>query len=493
MLRTWVLGVLCVFVSSFFIGYTIQSQKNATLQEARNHAVNDIHYLGLDIDRTLYGLNQTFTGIENLLRTIDHVDANKPGLIQAALENQLAQNTPVSSLLILNTAGKALYKSNSLQQEELQYSDFFSIHTNHQLKQLYIGRPIAVTGSTDRWQFGVSRGLRNSTGELEMVLVGMVDLNLLFDRYQAIKLSNGASLTLSSLDGYVYTHLPDHQQYVGKFLRNLVRPGDLTKKTIVMRQPVGTDQQIHLIASRRIGNYPLVVSISEPEGTILASWRKTALNFAVLGTVVSLIIMFMTYRVTRYQKKQLRIKEELRNQATTDALTGLANRRSVLEHAEHEIKKARRTGAPLSFILIDLDHFKKVNDTYGHEMGDKVLQRTAKLLNKMCREADIVSRYGGEEFLLLLSNTDLDGALIDAERIRRTLAKQPHRCQNKVFNVTASIGVSQWAEHEENYIEALRRADKALYKVKNLGRNDVDYQCTATVTPLRKNHLRLQD
>jgi len=316
-------------------------------------------------------------------------------------------------------------------------------------------------------------------------MVATIDIKYMQQRYQGAQLHSDAMMTLSSLDGYIYTRLPEQRTLLGRYVKNYVKPANTENKTIVTRE-ISTSRKIsNIVISRRIGPYPLVVSISVPESSLLMTWHQSVMQFIILGVVVSGMILYLTHRVARYQNKQREIKIELKNQATTDPLTGLTNRRYVLEQAAHEIKKARRTGAPLSFILMDLDHFKVVNDSYGHDIGDKVLRKTANILKNMCREADIVSRYGGEEFLLVLPDTDMDGALVDAERVRKTLAETSYRHSKKTFTVTASFGVSQWAEYENDHTEAMRRADKALYKVKNLGRNDVDFQATASVTPLR--------
>ena len=484
--RTWGLGLFFIFATSFLVTYIIQEQKQAARLEARTHSITNVHYLSMHFQRTHSGLHQTFRGLEPLLAAIpsggNAISANN---LKTALSTLVSDNPFMVSLVILGPGGQPIHWSGIEQSKEFQLTDTFVIHKNHQVENLYVGRPFAARDLPGTWFFGVSKGFRSENG-LQSVMVATIDLNYIYQRYKQAKLHVNSTLTISSLDGYIYTQLPEFYNQVGKFSQTLVRSENNLKQTTVSRQ-MSNNGGSNIVTSSRVGSYPLLVTLSEPEASVLANWRKDARNLIFLGVAVTLVIFFLTYRVTKYQKRQTQIKEELRNQASTDHLTGLANRRYALKHATHEIKKARRTRAAISFILMDLDHFKTVNDNYGHDMGDKVLRKTANILKRICREADIVSRYGGEEFFLILPDTDLDGALADAERIRKIMEQTLYRANKQNFAVTASFGVSQWAEHEEDYTEAMRRADKALYKVKNLGRNGVDFQETATITPLHRS------
>jgi two-component system cell cycle response regulator len=154
----------------------------------------------------------------------------------------------------------------------------------------------------------------------------------------------------------------------------------------------------------------------------------------------------------------------------TDSLTGLGNRRRLDESLITEITRARRTGGKLCALMADLDHFKRVNDTFGHGAGDKVLAAFGKILRKQTRNTDIVVRAGGEEFVGLMPHTDLAQGLATAERIRNTIAAA--RIEPLPDSVTASFGVAELAAGEEGNA-FMRRVDKALYEAKHAGRNRV--------------------
>ncbi len=164
----------------------------------------------------------------------------------------------------------------------------------------------------------------------------------------------------------------------------------------------------------------------------------------------------------------------LENLSITDELTGIANRRHFEWRLAEEVERARRYQYPLSALMLDLDHFKRVNDTYGHQIGDIVLQQIAQRLKRVLRRTDFLARYGGEEFVVLAPQTPADRALILAERLRQVIAESPISVSPDLqLRITISIGVAVFPEHAQNGNELVRAADEALYKAKQTGRNRV--------------------
>ncbi|MBK5968854.1 MULTISPECIES: GGDEF domain-containing protein [Thiorhodovibrio] len=166
------------------------------------------------------------------------------------------------------------------------------------------------------------------------------------------------------------------------------------------------------------------------------------------------------------------LEAELRRMATTDELTGISNRRHILELGEHEVRRHRRTQQPLTLMLCDLDYFKQVNDCYGHGIGDDVLCHFADLFRSELREGDVAGRLGGEEFLGILPETTLDDGLQVAERLRERLAQAQIQSQRGPIQLTLSIGVASLAK-DEPLNRAIARADRSLYRAKDAGRNQV--------------------
>lgn len=164
---------------------------------------------------------------------------------------------------------------------------------------------------------------------------------------------------------------------------------------------------------------------------------------------------------------------ELVRLATTDSLTGLPNRRYFLQVANLEAVRVLRFGAVASVVMVDLDHFKSVNDTYGHGVGDETLRQITQLLAKHLRQIDVLARIGGEEFTIMLPGTNEAGGVTLAKKLRQTLSETPVKVGNNQFNVTASFGVAEILAGETEVDACLGRADKALYAAKRSGRNSV--------------------
>ncbi|WP_158303991.1 sensor domain-containing diguanylate cyclase [Paramagnetospirillum magneticum] len=168
-----------------------------------------------------------------------------------------------------------------------------------------------------------------------------------------------------------------------------------------------------------------------------------------------------------------RMEAELRRLATTDVLTGIFNRRHFMEMARIEVDRARRHGRPLVALMLDIDHFKRINDTHGHPVGDVAIKALADVCTQIIRHEDVLGRMGGEEFAIVLTETDLDGALLVAERLRQAVAAIRIPAELGTVAFTTSIGVAERLEGDATIDTILSRADMALYSAKRSGRNKV--------------------
>jgi two-component system cell cycle response regulator len=180
-------------------------------------------------------------------------------------------------------------------------------------------------------------------------------------------------------------------------------------------------------------------------------------------------------RILDLQRNLIATREELRFRATYDALTGLSNRGAILEALGREHSRRAREGGTFGIILADLDHFKAVNDTYGHASGDEVLKETARRMSACVRHYDIVGRYGGEEFLVVVPSSDRTNTMGLAERMRLAIESQPVHVGQEQISVTASFGVTVCADDHHELTAMLRVADEALYRTKRAGRNRVEF------------------
>ncbi len=170
------------------------------------------------------------------------------------------------------------------------------------------------------------------------------------------------------------------------------------------------------------------------------------------------------------------VRDAFAYEATTDGLTALLNRRGLEARAEEAVALSRRYGRPLACLMVDIDHFKRVNDTYGHRAGDAVLRQVAERIRLATRISDIVARYGGEEFVLLLPETDEESAVIAAEKVRARIANEPLPVSNgtdAAVELRVSVGIGCVDETTADAHELFSTADEALYRAKRLGRDRV--------------------
>jgi diguanylate cyclase (GGDEF)-like protein len=219
-----------------------------------------------------------------------------------------------------------------------------------------------------------------------------------------------------------------------------------------------------------------LLRIYRPEGV---NFQMEYLQCVVLGfvmvifSVVGGYISSLRQNLSISKSEQAKSIEIIREMAIRDVLTSLYNRRHVLELLDHEKNRSSRGGGIFCLAIMDIDHFKNVNDTYGHLVGDAVLQAVANTMKTTMRNTEYCARYGGEEFLIVLTQTNINGALIGAERVRANIEKIPFPDIDSNLKITVSIGLSEY-KMREDIEKVIARADEALYRAKNGGRNRVE-------------------
>lgn len=196
-------------------------------------------------------------------------------------------------------------------------------------------------------------------------------------------------------------------------------------------------------------------------------------TLAFLRTVNTIICFLSLSSLVSFHAQASRKSErDLQKLADTDLLTGIGNRRSLIDEAASHMRR-NCSGRPVAFILIDLDHFKYLNDHYGHAFGDKVLSQTASLMNDLMRPDDSLARWGGEEFLIMVRNADLHAATRVAERLCSAIGDQVFDTGEGEIRITATLGVAE-GQPDESMDSCVSRADEALYRGKQKGRSRVE-------------------
>lgn len=197
------------------------------------------------------------------------------------------------------------------------------------------------------------------------------------------------------------------------------------------------------------------------------------IHFLASMVTVTVLAYFYEYTSQKSYAKLLSVSRELEKATLSDFLTGLANRRRILQQIEHEKNRYDRQKQTFSIVLCDIDHFKNINDTHGHDCGDVVLKAIADVFSETLRKVDMPARWGGEEFLILLPASDLEGAVVAAERLRREVEQKTMVYDNCEVRVTMSFGIAIWKNTDGDIDEFIKRADENLYRAKEEGRNRV--------------------
>jgi diguanylate cyclase (GGDEF)-like protein len=221
------------------------------------------------------------------------------------------------------------------------------------------------------------------------------------------------------------------------------------------------------------GSFEVYIDISRYQNEIEGFLK----SFMIIGTVILVLVFGFLFVQMRQGTNQLsKIQKELEKLSATDVLTGIFNRRHLFIRAEEEFAKTHRqtkNDDAVGYIMIDVDNFKKINDTYGHIIGDEILKELANRLISSIRKYDIAGRYGGEEFLVILPNSNFEATQKVAERIWTTCKEQPFIVKKSSHNITVSLGIACIKKEDKELDAVLKRADEGLYKAKNLGRDRI--------------------
>ena len=262
-------------------------------------------------------------------------------------------------------------------------------------------------------------------------------------------------------DGYLSLGRRLDAEYIGELKSSYDLPG--------LRLVNGAEEAINSKAlldgsDRTIGH--LTWSVERPSLLIAPQ---------VIGIVIPFfwLAMFLTrYFINQDHADRIAFEERLYKEATLDALTNISNRRHLMAMGEQEIAFHRRNGAMLTVALFDIDHFKRINDIYGHAMGDKALVHMTQVCSDELRESDIFGRIGGDEFAIILRETSIEEAVEVVNRIRKKIEAYPIRTDDAIITMTVSIGLAPMEDHK-TFARILKLADDALYKAKKNGRNQV--------------------
>jgi len=370
--------------------------------------------------------------------------------------------------------------------------EYFKYHLQNESLAPYIGPPIR-SRTTGEWIMTVSIRLEDAQGAFAGVALATLRVESFLEFFRSFELGEAGIVNLARTDGVQLVRYPFSPDLIAVNVGNgpvakAIQAGS-TRGVLVFDSPV--DGEKRMVGYAASGRYPIRLSVGITESYAFASWRR-GFFLTILAAATALgVILYLGLRTMRGIEQRANdeillradhgslktVNTELQILATEDGLTGLANRRFFDQTFAKSFEQAKSNQTPIALLLLDIDHFKKYNDTYGHPAGDECLRRVAALVrNALGRPTDLAARYGGEEMAVILPGTDLQGAALIAEEIRRAVeAAMIESRAVELGRVTVSVGVAGYIPSTQAQVcdELLLLTDKALYKAKQDGRNRV--------------------
>ncbi|RQS13085.1 sensor domain-containing diguanylate cyclase [Burkholderia sp. Bp9002] len=360
---------------------------------------------------------------------------------------------------------------------------YFTVHRDHPNVGLYISDPYRSRLRNGSPSIALSRRISRPDGSFGGIAVMSIRLEYFQDLFSRLALGERGSMSLIGTNGLMLMRKPFDPKIIG---RNISKASTfkrfMTAREGSFADTASIDGVRRLYVFRHLNNLPLIIMVAEAESDIYAAWYDRAIPVGSAMALLALGFVGLSLLLDVQLRKRHRAETELQALARTDGLTGLDNRRMLDVTLAREWRRAARSQHALSLLFVDIDHFKRYNDTQGHQAGDDALAAVGRCLaGCLRRPADYAARYGGEEFVVILPDVDSSGAAAIAESIRAGIHDLGIRHDASEFGrLTASIGVAtcfpQW---DAGVQAALKLADDALYRAKENGRNKVVVQAAA--------------
>ncbi|MGF6309387.1 diguanylate cyclase (GGDEF)-like protein [Bradyrhizobium sp. i1.8.4] len=470
--RLLALGIGLVLCFSAICASVLWEMAGKDYQHAKEAATNLAASIASEIDRNIELYDLSLQAVADGVK-LPEFGKISPELRQVVLFDRAATAKDLGSILVLNATGDVTLDSRTLTPRTANFADrdFFRVHQSRADNGLFISTPwITPDGE---YLISLSRRISNDDGSFAGVVAGSMRLSYFHNLFRKLNFGFGDSMALFNTDGVMLMRAPFDISKIGQSIRDSLvfrqfparQSGFYTTKSIV-------DHVSRLYVFQQVGHHPLLIAEGLALSGIYADWwQQLWLIGSVVAALCAFSIVLMFYLLAAL-KRRAAAEGQLAHLASTDALTGLANRRRLDDILDVEWRRGMRAKAPVSLLMIDVDHFKTFNDTHGHQAGDDVLATVGRCIAASTKRAtDLGARYGGEEFSVLLPGIGKAGALEVAEQIR---AKLTAARESEHELPTVSIGLSCLVpDHERTSRDLLKAADLALYQAKREGRDRV--------------------
>lgn len=444
--------------------------------QAELAARNLVSSLGNDIARNIELFDLSLQAVVEGLRN-SQVMSVSPELRQLILFDRSTTAKNIGSLLVLDRDGKVLIESRSTSPRDTNYASrpYFQFHREHPGGGLHISAPYMT--KRGEYVLAISRRVDAEDGSFAGVVAGMLKLSYFHDLFRHVTVGDGDALTVFNTDGVALMREPFVMNIVGRDIsESVVTQAMLSEPDGVLEAQAGIDGVSRFYVHQSVPGLPLKISYGTALNRIYAGWRQEAWRIGALVVSLCCINIALLIGLMRSLSRRDEAEAQLHRLATTDALTGLYNRRHFDQTIAREWNRARRVSAPVSVLMIDADHFKAFNDTFGHQMGDDVLAALGDCIASVTqRTSDCSARYGGEEFAVILPGIGADETLCVAQAIRCKIGALRELQQGRLDRLpTVSIGAATLVPQAGlSPRDLVKAADAALYAAKEAGRDCV--------------------
>lgn len=476
----------CVLGLNLFLFVEARSYLDRSQQTAEENARQWTKNMALALEREIAG--QVGKIDIALLSVTDEIERQQKqgGINEAALNGfiqRLHQRLPqTDAIRITDANGLLRYGTDRSPDRIINLADREHFRTLKAKPDagLVMSKP-QISRTNGKWVVVFARGITDADGKFHGMAFIPIQLTSLTDTFSRIGIPKQGSITLRSAALEIIARYPvpqdggKHvgQSKVGPALVELLHRG-ATEGSFSATTPF--DGIPRLLYFRKVGDYPLLLIVGRAKAEYLQEWSKHRSLAMFTGTSFLLATLLKSGLMYRYWRHLVAVRDEMADMAKNDYLTGLVNRRAFIAATESEIARSLRYNTTMSLLMLDVDHFKAINDTHGHEVGDQALQHLAACARSVLREVDLIGRWGGEEFVALLPETSSLRAEEAAERLRQEIENSTITVGDQQVKITVSIGCTTLADSDKNINDLLRRADDALFCAKNSGRNSVAHR-----------------
>ncbi|MEF3065047.1 sensor domain-containing diguanylate cyclase [Pandoraea apista] len=460
------------------------------LARASDNQRNIVDVLERDLELNFQLYEASLDAVVTLLARPD-VDALPPGLRRELIFERAGAARHVGSLVVLDENGNIVIDAASELPRNFNFSDrdYFKVHRDDPHAGLFVSGFIHSRLRDNAPTMVLSRRITRPNGSFGGVVSLAVDIEYFRTLFNHIEVGQQGVILLLGKDGAILMRKPYDPSVIGLTMAQTGRyealPPGRDDRRIVPIRFLGRDS---MMSRRLLSNVPLTLIVVMSSEEILAPWHKRVIEFGGLFLLLNAGFVGASMLLAVQLRRRLRAERELRLLARTDGLTGLSNRRSLDKILANEWRRMRRSGRAMSVAFVDIDWFKRYNDTHGHQAGDAALAAVAGEIGAALeRPSDAAGRYGGEEFIAVMPDTDALGAQRVAEGIRLAVERLDLEHKASDFgHVTVSVGVASCSPQGKESVDVLvKAADDALYRAKETGRNRVVVASEADHRPSR--------